>query len=254
MSLLETSQPAHGTALGRFARTLKKGDAHDRALLLNLQEEDRLPAARRQAFHDALVNSRRRGWKDRLAEALPVAQRAVQVPLPRPGNISGTWWNHIPFAALEKYHYVSLALHRASRPPPRLRLTRCIGRPKSGADLPVWITDVTSTSADGIRDRLGMCFVLRGEHLYRIRISLDVAPNRALYVPTAIDAGFYPAWRHPGAGHTDTWGLTRNLQSDAAAERELLALPDPADALEADYVGLVATDPPGDYLRARGIT
>ena len=53
MSLLETPQPAHGTAVGRFAMKLKKGDAHDRALWLNLQK-GRLRAAKQQAFHDAL--------------------------------------------------------------------------------------------------------------------------------------------------------------------------------------------------------
>lgn len=48
--------------------------------------------------------------------------------------------------------------------------------------------------------------------------------------------------------------MTRHLETDAVSERELLALPDAADDLEAHYVGVVNTNPPGGYLTARGIT
>lgn len=253
MPLLEPSTPAHAPALRRFAARLREGDEQDRSLLLNLAEEDRIPDDKRDAFHTALVNSRKRSWKHRFWEAAPAAERALPVPTPRPAEISGTWWHHVPLRALERFRYVSPALHGVSRPPPRLPLRRPIGRPETGPDRSFWITAATNASADEIRNRLGLCLIIRGEILYRIRIEIDRAPARPLYIPTAVDAGFYPAWRHPGSGHSGACGLTRHLTTDAASERELLALPDDADATVAQHVGRVDTAPPRDYLRARGI-
>lgn len=253
MPLMEPSLPAHGPALQRFAATLSAGDEHDRALLLNLKEEDRIPDATCKAFHEALVNSRKRSWKQRFSEAAHVAERALTVPMPRPPEIRGTWWHHVSLGSLERYNYVSHALHRVSRPPRRLPLARPIGRPEKGPDRSFWITAATSPRADDIRNRLGLCLVVRGDVLYRIGIEIDGAPARVLYIPTAIDAGFYMAWRHPGVGHKATCGMTRHLETDATCEPELLALPDHTDAREAQHIGTIATDPPREYLRARGI-
>jgi hypothetical protein len=189
-----------------------------------------------------------------MRDAAPVAQRALPVPAPRPAAVAGAWWHHVALESLQKYKYVSLALRGGTRPPPRLRLARPVGRPETGADLPFWITNATGAGADDIRDKLGLCFVPRGAQLYRIHIGVDAAPGRPLYIPTALDAGSYPAWRRPGASHTDPWGMTRHLETDVASAPELLALPDPADELDAHHVGLVGTDPPRGYLRERGIT
>ncbi len=128
-----------------------------------------------------------------------------------------------------------------------------MGRPARGADRTFWITDASHPDADEARDRLGLCFILRGEELYRIRIDVTVAPARPLYVPIALDAGFYPPWRRPNPGHPSGWGMTRHLQTDAASELELLALPHAGDDLQAQHVGPVLTDPPLGYLHARGI-
>ena len=110
-----------------------------------------------------------------------------------------------------------------------------------------------SPSVDDLRDRLGLYYFVRGDRIYRVSIGIDGAPRRALYVPSAADAGFYPAWRHPGAGHAHPWGMTRHLDTDVASEAELLALPDAADALVAHDVGVISTDPSRRYLQARGI-
>lgn len=253
MSLLESSSPAHRPALRNFATRLRKGGEADRALLQNLQDEDRVPDAVLNNFHDALVKSRRRSWRLRFSEAAPIAERAVPVPTPRPAVIAGAWWNHVELSKLIRFSYISSALHRGSRPPPRLPLRRLIGLPEDGRDRSLWITPATSASADDIRNRLGLCYVDRGACLYRVRIGIDAAPTRPLYIPTAIDAGFYPAWRHPGCGHSEACGLTRHLETDEPCERELLTLPHSADALEALYVGEVQTAPPRAYLRLRGI-
>lgn len=251
MPLVDSSQPAHATALKRFVARLSGGDEVERALLLNLQEEDRLPLGAQEAFHAALAGSKRRNWTDRFTDAARQGQRALAVPTPCPGDICGPWWTHVTLTALQKRGYVSLAHPRASRPPRRLPLKQRIG---TGAPFPFWITDFTTHQADDIRDRLGLCHVIRGEQIYKVSIAIAVATSRPLYVPTALDAGFSPAWRHPGAGHTASWGMTRHLETDEASQRELLALPDPADAMAADHVGLVSSDPPRGYLRARGIT
>lgn len=254
MSLLDHPDPAHAPAVERFSAHLRTGDEDERAVLLNLQEEDRVPESRRAAFHAALAGSKRRSWKDRFVkDAAPAAQRALPVPSPRPSAIAGTWWSHVTFAGLQKYKYVSLTVHKGSRPPPRLPLARHLGVEETGTDRTFWITKAVSPSADELRDRLGLYYFGRGDRIYRVSIGVDRAPRRALYVPSALDAGFYPAWRHPGASHTHPWGMTRHLDTDAPSEVELLALPDAADALEAHDLGVVSTDPPRGYLRVRGI-
>lgn len=253
MPLLDFPATAHAPAVNLFAQRLRAGDEQDRALLMNLQEEDRVSDGRRTAFHAALAGSRQLDRKEQFKEAAPVAQRALPVPVPRPSSVAGTWCHHVGFGALQRYKYVSPALQRVARPPPRIPLARPIGQREDGSSAPFWITSATSTNADDIRNRLGLCLIISGEHLCRITIGVDRAPGRALFIPSAVDAGFYPAWRHPGPGHTDPWGRTRHLETDAVSERELLTLPDAADDLVADYIGLVSTDPPRGYLVARGI-
>jgi len=141
MSLLDDPAPAHAPAVKLFSAHLRTGDEDERAVLLNLQEEDRVPDSRRTAFHAALAGSKRRSWNDRFhKDAAPAAQRALPVPSPRPPTLVGAWWSHITFAGLQKYRYVSLTVHKGSRPPRRLPLARPLGRPEKGADLAFWIT------------------------------------------------------------------------------------------------------------------
>jgi hypothetical protein len=250
MSLLRAVVPAHARALENFVRRLRGGTSEERAILRNLQAEDRVPGPQCRGFQAALAASPRRSWATRFGEAVPMARLSLPVPTPRPATLAGPFWHHVPLRALQKYGYVSLArTTRGSRPQRRVRLAKPIGHPGG-----FWITDATSASGDDIRNRLGMCLCARGEVLYRVRIHLDPLESRPLFIPTAVDAGYYPSWQRPPAGHAHPWGLTRHLVTDTASERELLALPDAADSRWADLVGLVATDPPHDYLRVRGLT
>jgi hypothetical protein len=235
----------------RFAARLRAGSHAERAVLLNLQEEDRVPDRKKKAFHAALAGSKRRSWEARFKEAAKAAPLALPVPAPRRASIAGAWCTHVGLTTLQKHKYLARSSTKGARPPLRLSLTRPIGRTKEGTDVLFWITNATSKSADEIRDRLGLCFVKRGETLYRIGV--DAARGRPLYIPTALDAGFYPAWRRPASAHTHPWGMTRHLATDAPSEPELLALPDAADDRQAHHVGLVRTDPPDGYLAARGI-
>ncbi|WP_437677910.1 hypothetical protein [Sorangium sp. So ce131] len=250
MSLLDSPDPAHASAVKRLRARLRAGNPEARAVLLNLIEEDRVLSGDRAAFHAGLAGSTRRLAKDRFKEAARVAPRTLSVPSPRPPAIKDDWWHHVTLKALRDYGYVSLAIKR-SRPPPRIPLARPIGQSAGGAGVSVWVTSSTAPDADDLRDRLGLCTVKSGNHFYRIRIAVRSAPGRPLYIPTALDAGWYPAWRRPGPGHTDPWGMTRHLRTDAPSEPELLVLPDAADAREARYLGEIRTTPPRGYLRKR---
>lgn len=248
MSLLDAVDPAHAPALKRFAARLRAGGEEERAVLMNLQEEDRVPDGKRAAFQAKLSGSKRRAWKDRFADASQVALRTLSVGAARPTTM---WWHHVTLAQLQRFQFVSFAM-KASRPPRRLPLLRPVGRPARGMDRIFWITDATHPSADDIRNHLGLCLIPRGEELYRVRIGASAA-GRPLYVPSALDAGFYPAWRRPNPAHASGWGMTRHLETDACSQPELLAFPDAADERSANHVGPVQTDPPRGYLRARGI-
>ncbi|XXT17447.1 hypothetical protein WME94_45190 [Sorangium sp. So ce429] len=250
MSLLDSPDPAHAAAVKRLRTRLRTGSTEARAVLLNLIEEDRVPSSERATFHTRLAGSTARRARDRLAEAARVAPRVLSVPSPRPPAIQDDWWHHVTLKQLQAYKYLSRAVKR-SRPPPRIALDRPIGETASGAGVSVWITKNTGNDADDLRDRLGLCVMKSGNHLYRIRIAVRSAPSRPLYIPTALDAGWYPAWRRPNSGHNAPWGMTRHLRTDAPSEPELLVLPDAADDREVRYVGEVRTAPPRDYLSNR---
>jgi len=250
MSLLDGPAPAHAPALMRVEARLRAGNEEERAVLLNLIEEDRVPDSGRAMFHLKLASSTRRAWRDRLVDATRATPRLLAVATPRPAAIQGAWWTHVPLRSLQKNGYVSLSL-KAARPPRRVRLQRPLGRAASGFSFSTWITNKTGTNAEDLRDRLGLWFVARGEELYRIRFGVGTAPSRPLYIPTALDAGWYPAWRRPDPGHVDPWGMTRHLVTDAPSQHELLALPHIADDREAHYVGPILTDPPRGFFGTR---
>jgi hypothetical protein len=252
MSLLDGPDPAHAPAVKRLKARLRAGNEEARAVLLNLIEEDRVPHTARAAFHAALARATHRLARRRFQEATWASPMALPVPTPRPAAIQGTWWHHVTLASLQKFNYFTLAVRPAS-PPPRLPLARPMGRAQNGANRSLWITTTTGPNADDLRDRLGLGGMMRDDQLYRVRMGVGVAPLRPLYIPTALDAGWYPAWRRPAPSHAAPWGMTRHLQTDAPSEPELLTLPHMADAQEAGYVGRIGTDPPRGYLRARGL-
>lgn len=249
MSLLKPSEPAHATPLKRFAASMRRKGDEERAVLQNLLEEDRVPDDTRHEFQRGMACSRPRSWIRQFCSASGVGACKLPVSQPPHAEITGPWWHHVTLDALQKYGYASKAL-KGSRPPRRLPLARRIGRPETGADRTFWITNETGNDADDVRDRLGLCRCMRGQQLYRIRIDLTVA-RRPLYIPTALDAGFYPAWRRPARSHVEPWGMTRHLGTGEMSERELLALPDDMDASQGQHVGPITSDPPLGHYKAR---
>lgn len=227
----------------------RKGD-EERAILQNLREEDRVPGVACAEFQRALCGSRQRLWVERFKAAFGVGARKLPVAVPRPAAITGRWWTHIQYSKLVQYRYVTTA-SKGAVPPPKVRLERPFGRPERGPDMSFWITNETGDNADDIRDRLGLGHVPRDEWLYRIGVELTSSPDRPLFIPTALDAGYFPAWRRPPASHNDPWGMTRHLKTGKPSQRELLALPDDHDASEGSCVGRVGTQPSKGHLRAR---
>jgi hypothetical protein len=256
MSLLDGPIPAHAPVLKRFEANFRKesrraGGEEVGAVLLNLIEEDRVHPGGRATFQAKLATSKRRAWKDRFKEAVGSLPRHLPLPTPRPPAVCGTWWyTHLTLKALQSKGYLSRAL-TAARPPRRVPLARLLGRAATGEEHATWITNATSANADDLRDRLGLGFIGQGEELYRVRFAVESAPGRILYIPTALDAGWYPAWRRPHPSHADPWGMTRHLATDLPSAPELLALPDLADEQAARHVGPIRTAPPRGFLASR---
>jgi hypothetical protein len=250
MSLLDAPSRAHAPALKRFTASLRAGGDESRAVLLNLLEEDRMRASDRAAFQAKLATSKRRAWKDRFTDAAGSFPRLLPLATPRPPAVRGAWYTHVTLRSLLKHGYVA-PVHTGSLPPRRVALVRPLGRARNGMNFSTWISSTTGPVADDVRDTLGLWFIGRDEELYRVRFGVETAPLRALYKPTALDAGWYPAWRLPHASHLDPWGMTRHLQTDAHGAPELLALPHFADERVASHVGLLRTAPPRGFLAAR---
>jgi hypothetical protein len=246
MSLLDDADPGHEPELIRLAAELEAGSREERAVLLNLREEDRVPAVRAR-FQLQLVTSTRVGAVERVRDACSAAPCALPVPAGRRAVVRGPWWVYVKLDALLAYGFVDPAGIDRRSPPRRLRLDRPWGRPGRA----YWTTSTLAADATAIRDRLGLTHFERRSQVYRLTVDVETDPARLLFIPTAIDSDGFAAWRRPPPGHADPWGLTRNLSDDAAAEPELLALPEPADPREAVYVGEVATAPPNGYLAVR---
>jgi hypothetical protein len=236
--------------LKRFEAHLRAGNSDARAVLLNLLEEDRVSSSDRARFHAALVTSRKRAWKDRFSETARAFPRLRPVPAADRARVSGAWFSHVKLRALQDHGYVAPVM-TAARPPRKLALRRSLGITSGGLRLSSWITTHTGTDPDEIRDRLGLSYVAKGEVLYRVRFEVDRTATRVVYQPTVLDAGWYAAWRRPDAGHSEPWGMTRHLATDAPGAPELLALPHPADQRVAVYIGPIRTDPPQGFLSAR---
>ena len=72
-----------------------------------------------------------------------------------------------------------------------------------------------------VKRELGLAHFDAGDCVYRIRVEVDASADTC-FVPTCLDAGLYEAWAPPPAGHTDPWGLTRDLSSGDPTWPELL--------------------------------
>ncbi|MBK9266418.1 MAG: hypothetical protein IPM54_42355 [Polyangiaceae bacterium] len=250
MSLVDGARGAVAAAVKTFVDELEAGGREDRAVLLNLREEDRLPKTRRAAFQKALAAATGTA-PDKLREACKSGGRALRVLAKKRPKVQPEWRTYMTLDKLQRHGFVSGAAVDPSAAPPRLPLTRRWGSDGAGNEYPFWITTMTDGGdADEVRDRLGLAHLPAGEVLYRVAVHVD-DKKRPLHVPSAIDAGFSPPWRRPPKSHSEPWGLTRDLRDDRPAEPELLATPNDADERSAHQVGLLRRSPPTDYLVKR---
>ena len=124
-----------------------------------------------------------------------------------------------------------------------------LGTKRDGSAGGFWATRVELRTANDARTRLGLAHYDKPDEMYRVAVVIDGA--RPAYIPTCADANAYHAWRRPGSGHTEPWGLTLDLATGKAAEPELLLEDHPSDSGVALYVGKLSGAPPGNYLMER---
>jgi len=253
MSLLDESIADHAAAVQRLRDELAAGSLQEKAALLNLREETRVPEDVRRAFHAALAVSTATTAIERFREACGIGLLSLDLGKPRPPAVRGTWSTCMTIDKLQRFGFVASAQSPGVAPPRRVTLSRRYGTSADGAEHPFWISTCASHDANEVRDRLGLCLVLKGQHLYRLEVSVEVDPERDLYRPSALDSEAQPAWRRPPPEHNEPWGMTRDLRTDAAAEPELLTKSHREDGLYAAFVGSTTESPSTAYLTARSL-
>lgn len=245
MSLLDGAKGATAAAVKAFADDLDAGGREDRAVLLNLREEDRLPKTRRAAFQKAIETTTGTA-REKLGAACKGGGQALRVPAKKRNQIKTEWRTYMTFKKLLDRGFASGASVTPAGAPRRLPLSR----PYDSGPYPFWITNMKDRgNPDEVRDRLGLAHLPAGAVVYRVGVRVD--EKRSLHIPSAIDAGFSPPWRKPPATHADPWGLTRDLRDDRPAEPELLATPSNDDERHAELIGTLRQSPPTDYLVKR---
>ena len=248
MSLLDGAGSAVAGAVARVASELESGTAMDRAMLLNLTEEDRVPGDARERFQKQLAGAPGSAVA-RVARACESAKLSVSIGETERDRLPPAWRHYASLRKLRKLGYVSNAASLDSEAPPIVSLAHPYGAGRDGTLRAFYATTARGDDADNLRDRLGLDSVRAGDALYFVDV--PGAPSRKLHVPAAPDADARPPWRRPPRDHVAPWGLTRDLQSDAPSEPELLAHPLPDDPREARRIGRVARSPSAEYLAKR---
>lgn len=240
MAVLDPTLAEHAAILAE----LEGGPREHRALLLNLREEDRLPAPVLDGFHRAL-SAAHGDAPNRVTAACRVHLRQVPVDRSQRPRLPSDWCTVASLRKLQRLGYATHAALDPSEAPPRLTLIR---RYLSDQGWSLWIAPRTETDADDLRDRLGLFFLSAGEAMYRVMI--PVVDTRDVFVPTVCDSEGYTAWRRPPRTHSEPWGLTRNLETDDCELPELVTLPHTSDPLAAEFVGTTTRpSPDGFYAR-----
>jgi hypothetical protein len=130
----------------------------------------------------------------------------------------------IPLTDFQRY-YASGPVD-TNNPPRRLRFSSPYKLSSSGPVCRfIWLT--FSSAGNPLPDdptalarELGLAHYRSGTYVYQIRYDVR---GHDLWIPTCLDASLYEAWAPPTVGHTDPWGLTRDLVSGLPSHPELLA-------------------------------
>lgn len=248
MSLVDGIDPAVAAAVNEVVSFLKGGGREERAVLLNLEEEDRVPDGVRASFHARIAASAGKPI-ERFLQACWGHTCVLSVPDAERGRIPAAWRTFVTLKKLQETKYVSDAIVDAAEAPPRVAFDRAFKKVIGGREIVIWITTTTDRDADDVRDRLGLAFFSAGQVVYRIETSVDA--KRPLHIPSALDGGNGAAWRRPPRSHKEPWGLTRDLRSDEPREPELLTYSSDSDEKGATNVGVLMRNPSDAYLKKR---
>jgi len=249
MSLVDGVDPAVAGAVDEVVSFLKGGGRGEQAVLLNLEEEDRVPDGTRASFHARIAASAGKPPMGRFLDACWSHTCVLPVPDGDRGKIPAAWRTFVTLKKLQELKYASDAIVDAADAPPRLTFARTFKKESGGREIVIWITTTTGRDADDVRDRLGLEFFAAGHVIYWIEVNIDA--TRPLHIPTALDAGNGPAWRRPPRSHKEPWGLTRDLRSDDPREPELLTYSSDSDEKGATNVGELMRNPSDAYLKKR---
>lgn len=107
-----------------------------------------------------------------------------------------------------------------SKLPPRVRLSTPLFAESPRRFL--WTTfdeEVDGLSPTRVAISLGLPHFTPRQAVYKV--SLGEWPDTT-YIPTCMDSGIFEAWMRPPAGHTNPWGMTRDLLFGSSLKPELL--------------------------------
>lgn len=200
------------------------------AHLSNLDREDRIP--RVADFKNGIAAR----WTAAGAHEDPSADTALQDGVEELKPLASGWLGLLPVAGVattriprRTYTHVSsehVARFRSrtpidpDRPPATADLAPLNWRRLPNGDLElasrfIWVSwppvaGPLPRDPTRLKQELGLDHYATGQCVYRCRVDVNAA-NETCYIPTCLDARLYEAWARPPDGHTEPWGLTRDL-------------------------------------------
>lgn len=224
------------------------------ASLQNLDDEDRMGDAAVAAFQAGACGSLLGTAMEKVQAGCAESTLSLEVDSANHHRIEGDWYLYRPKDWL-KYDQrtgpsTSPTLRIRSEPSQApLTLTQLLGTKRDGSVGSFWVTTYRPSNVDTLPDRLGLAHYDRPGEVYRVRTPIVL--GRPAYIPTCTDANAYHAWRRPGPGHTEPWGMTMHLATAKESEPELLLTDHAADERVAYYVGTLTATPSTAYLARR---
>lgn len=249
----------------------KRYSAKSRAMLVNIRDEVRMPAAVTSLLWTRLARQRRSVGKVSLAKAICVA---AEQTAPAQRFLLGA---NVPDTVEELFHFCSeakldhyIADKDVNRNQPFDHPKKPLGNlgkllHSEGAGVFTWVSVWLTFTPDGDSDKFKGLDPTRaavelgldendGKRLYRVPVNRSGLTGLA--TPSAFDADFRPAWAVPPASHTHPWGLTRDLETGARPWPEVIL---PGQSLQGANLRAerVGDEPVGpiefDYLAGRSL-
>ncbi len=226
-------------AFDRWAAALGQGEKIDLAVLLNFEEERRIPADVGREFIEEVLGRFTDGISARAAVSAAFTahrRRYSSAPSDDPwsgiltigpeaeGPIPPEGRRFLPSTAIRDARLFDTPFEEDQPLPPRLRLKRCA---REGAPWFFCAFDhgeaqesLDALTATKARSGLGLAHVPAGDFLYRTTVALR--PLDHLRVPSLLDTGGEPPWRPVDAAEYPNFGWTRDLDTGERGFPEVL--------------------------------